>query len=201
MLIFSHAGMPDRTKAILSGEHETFLNAIIPDLRILENWGASNIAIPCNTSHYFYDVIQKQINIPIIHMPRESVRTAAAMMGDIKMQRSIGIMATDGTVQAGIYHRECEALGIRPVSPSKEAQKSVMSLIYDDIKAGRPGDPDKFRTAFEDLKRQGSDMVILACTEISVFKKDNPVPGICLDAMDVLVKESIVRSGGEYIPV
>ncbi|MFR6500372.1 MAG: aspartate/glutamate racemase family protein [Collinsella sp.] len=35
---------------------------------------AVRIAIPCNTSHYFYDQIQSFTKVPIIHMPRESVR-------------------------------------------------------------------------------------------------------------------------------
>ena len=44
---------------------------------------------------------------------------------------------------------------------------------------------------------QGCDAVILACTEISVFKEYYQVPVNCLDAMDVLVTESILRSGAQ----
>lgn len=196
MLIFSHACMPDRTKAIISGEYGPFFDEIVPDLKLLSQWGAGNIAIPCNTSHYFYDSLQNQVDVPIIHMPRETVREASK-----RGVSSIGIMATDGTIKSGIYHRECTAMGIRPVAPSEETQKLVMSLIYDDIKAGRPADPEKFWFAFEDLKKQGSDVVILACTEISVFKKYHHIPGICIDAMDILVRESIIRSGAEYIKI
>ena len=29
------------------------------------------IVIPCNTAHYWYDDLQKKINIPIISMPKE----------------------------------------------------------------------------------------------------------------------------------
>lgn len=74
-----------------------------------------------------------------------------------------------------------------------------MSMIYDDIKSGNPGDPEKFKLAMADLMEQGCDVVLLACTEISVFKKGYWVPECCLDAMDVLVRESIIRSGAEYI--
>ena len=73
-----------------------------------------------------------------------------------------------------------------------------MSLIYDDIKKGRPGDPLKFQKAYEDLMEAGSDVVILACTELSVFKKNHSIEKNCLDAMDILVKESIVRSDATY---
>jgi aspartate racemase len=90
-------------------------------------------------------------------------------------------------------------MGIEAVIPSPERQRDVMSLIYDDIKSGKPGDPGKFERALDDLKAQQCDVVLLACTEISVFKRTYPVPDICLDAMDVLVRESILRSGASYI--
>lgn len=73
-----------------------------------------------------------------------------------------------------------------------------MSLIYDDVKAGKKGDYQKFERVMEEFIKKDCDVVILACTEISVFKKDHVLPEICLDAMDVLIRESIVRSGACY---
>ena len=146
MIILSHATMPDRTQAILTGNKLPFLKAITQDARDLEMLGVENIAIPCNTSHYFLEDIQKST----------------------------------------------------PVVPGEACQKDVMSLIYDDIKKGKPGDKNKFDRAYNDLKAKGCDAVILACTEISVFKEYYQVPADCMDAMDVLVRESIIRSGAEY---
>lgn len=196
MLILNHASMPDRTKAIITGEHRLLLETMGQDVKLLEDWGAEHIAIPCNTSHYFYDQIQAKTHVPIIHMVRESVKYAAGMGEHVSR---IGIMGTDGTIQAGIYARECQALGIEAVVPSQKRQQDVMSLIYDDIKSGKPGDPTKFERTLAELTEKGCDVVLLACTEISVFKKTYPVPDICLDAMDVLIRESIVRSGAVYI--
>lgn len=194
-VILSHATMPDRTKAILTGHKEELLKAITKDAKDLEMLGVSNIAIPCNTSHYFLDDIQAATKVPIINMIEESVRYVIEAHPDVK---KIGIMGTDGTVQAGTYHRAIERRGIVPVTPREEAQKDVMSLIYDDIKSGKTGDRSKFNRAYDDLMDQGCDAVILACTEISVFKEYYQVPVNCVDAMDVLVKESILRSGAEY---
>ena len=122
----------------------------------VESLGCAHIAIPCNTSHYFYDQIQSFTKVPIIHMPRESVRyaLAGAVMGECEFDpnlsmpaepvHKIGIMGTDGTVGAGVYGRECEAAGAEVVYPSEKRQADVMSLIYDDVKAGREPDMDKF---------------------------------------------------------
>ena len=171
------------------------MKAITQDARDLEMLGVENIAIPCNTSHYFLEDIQKSTSVPIINMVEESVRYVVEAHPRVK---KIGIMGTDGTMQAKTYHRACEKFGITPVVPGEACQKDVMSLIYDDIKKGKPGDKNKFDRAYNDLKAKGCDAVILACTEISVFKEYYQVPADCMDAMDVLVRESIIRSGAEY---
>lgn len=195
-IILSHASMPDRTRAILTGQKEELIKALTEDAKNLEKLGVSNIAIPCNTSHYFYDEIQAAVNVPIIHMVEESVKYVKKSWPDTK---KVGIMGTDGTVQAGTYHRACKKYGLEIITPSAERQKDVMSLIYDDIKCGKTGERGKFDRTYEEFMEQGCDAVILACTEISVFKEYYQVPLNCVDAMDVLVRESILRSGAEYL--
>lgn len=195
IVILNHASLPDRTEAILSKEEDDLVEMLIADAKILEKLDVKNIAIPCNTSHYFYEKVQKETSIPIIHMVKETIRYILEEFSEVK---KIGIMGTNGTIQAGVYHKEGEALGVEVLSPSIEAQMDVMSLIYDDIKQGKPGDKEKFQRAYDDLMQQGADVVILACTELSVFKKTNEVPENCVDAMDALVKESIQRSNGKY---
>ncbi len=195
MVILSHASMPDRTRCIEAGETEELLRLLTGDARTLQSLGVGNIAITCNTSHYFYDEIQNAVDIPVINMIRESALRAAEMSPGGK----VGIMATDGTLLGRLYHRECESLGLLPVSPSPARQRDVMSLIYDDVKGGREPDHKKFWRVMEEFEGESCGAVILACTELSVYKGKNPVPEYCLDAMDVLVRESIVRSGGVYI--
>lgn len=196
MVILSHAAMPDRTEAIISGNSRHLINMLCNDARTLETLGVSNIAITCNTSHYFYEQIQRATKVPVIHMIQESVSYAVRDFGNVKR---VGIMATDGTINSKIYHKACRKSGVTPVKLSEERQRDVMSLIYDDVKAGKPGDRRKFDRVVSEFMRKGCDVIILACTELSVFKGKHDVPSICLDAMDVLVKESILRSGAEYI--
>jgi len=105
-IILNHATLPDRTDAILSGNTEELTNRLIEDAQLLEKIGVENIAIPCNTAHYFYDTIQKETKIPIIHMVKESVAEALTRFENVE---KIGIMATAGTIQTKIYHNECAA--------------------------------------------------------------------------------------------
>ena len=195
MVIISCASMPDRTSAIKTGDARSLLKAMRSCTQILEGAGCANIAIPCNTSHFFYDQIQTFTSVPIIHMPRETVREAVLAGG----ARRVGVMGTDGTVASGIYSRECEAMGARCVTPPPELQSAVMSIIYDDVKAGRKPDLDAFDEVLDWFLTEGAcDRVILACTELSVVSQYRNLPEAVLDAMDVLVRESILRSGARY---
>ena len=71
------------------------------------------LAIPCNTSHYFADRLQAQLKIPLIHMIRETVAAIQAMG-----KKTVGILATDGTVRTGIYQKELTAAGLTPGDPA-----------------------------------------------------------------------------------
>ena len=188
-LILSDCQMPDRTGAILGSEEQrrAVYQRLVDDARLLELAGCTVLAVPCNTSHYFLDRVQEQVSIPILHMIRE---TAKALVAQGRTRP--GILATDGTIRSGLYQKEFAALGITAVTPSPEAQKLVMSLIYDDVKAGRDGDPQKFDAIHQDLLSQGCDSGVLACTELSVFAVRRQLPPFYTDAMSVLAERAVL---------
>ena len=187
-LILSDSDMPDRTRAILGSDadRERVLSRLTADAKLLEAAGCTCIAVPCNTSHFFLDRVQEEISIPILHMIRETTRALVAQ----GLKRP-GILATDGTIQTGLYQKEFAAFGIEAVVPSPEAQKLVMALIYDDVKAGRDGDPQKFAAIHRDLLERGCDCGVLACTELSVFASQHHLPHFYTDAMAVLAERSV----------
>ena len=187
-LILSDSEMPDRTAAILGSDaaKEEVFSRLLSDAKLLEQAGCTVIAVPCNTSHFFLDEVQKQLNIPILHMIRETAKALAA-----QGLRRPGILATDGTIQTGLYQKEFAAFGVEAVIPSPKAQDLVMSLIYDDVKAGRDGDPQKFAAIHKDLMAQGCDCGVLACTELSGFAAAHHLPPFYTDAMAVLAERSV----------
>lgn len=188
VLIFSDCAMPDRTAAILGtqAQKDEVYERLLSDARMLERAGCTAIAVPCNTSHYFLDRVQEQISIPIVHMIRETARLLVS-----QGKKRPGILATDGTIRTGLYQREFAAFGIYAAAPRPAAQKQVMSLIYDDINAGKAGDPEKFAAFTKDLVEQGCDCAVLACTELSVFANQHHLSPFYVDAMAVLAQRSI----------
>ena len=189
-VILSDTGIPDRTAAILSGDTEGLYQRLRSDAKLLEQCGCTALAIPCNTSHYFADRLQGELNVPIIHMLRE---TAAALARQGKKRP--GILGTDGTIQTGLYQKECAAVGLEAVSPGPDTQKLVMSIIYDEIKQGETGSREKFAKIDKAIRRMGCDCAILACTELSVFSTYHPLPSFYLDAMMVLAERAVEACG------
>ncbi len=192
VLIWSDAKIPDRTAGILAGPEaaEQVYQALLDGARLLEGAGCTVLAIPCNTSHYFADRLQAQLKIPLIHMSRETVAAIQAMG-----KKTVGILATDGTVRTGIYQKELTAAGLTPVTLPEELQQVVMSIIYDEIKRGETGSREKFGEVDAWLRQAGCDCAILGCTELSVYRNLHSLPPYYIDAMEVLAQQAILRCG------
>lgn len=192
VLIWSDAKIPDRTAGILAGPEaaEQVYQALLDGARLLERAGCTVLAIPCNTSHYFADRLQAQLKIPLIHMIRETVAAIQAMG-----KKTVGILATDGTVRTGIYQKELTAAGLTPVTLPEELQGVVMSIIYDEIKRGETGSREKFGEVDAWLRQAGCDCAILGCTELSVYRNLHSLPPYYIDAMEVLAQQAILRCG------
>ena len=109
--------------------------------------------------------------------------------------KTAGIMATDGTVHSGVLENALREQGISAVLPSPERQADVMELIYGCVKAGKPLDMEKFFTVANELRQKGAEVIILGCTELSLFKRREIGPGF-IDVLEVLAKRSIERCGG-----
>ena len=192
MIILNHASMPDRTDAIKSGRIEELYEALLRDVKKLEQNGAAAIAIPCNTSHMVLDRLQAKAGIPIINMIRETVRS---IKEDRKEVRKVGILATDGTVASGLYQKACTEAGMQPVLPSKTGQKLVMKIIYDGIKGGNPRDYNDFIKIEGELAAGGCEAAIMGCTELSCMKEIYRLPDYYIDAMEVLAAKCITICG------
>ena len=182
--------MPDRTAAILSGDTGALYERLLRDAKLLEDCGCTAIAIPCNTSHYFVDKLQGELHTPILHMIRE---TAAAIYA--QGRRRPAILATDGTIQSGLYQAACAHYGLEAVAPDAAIQAQVMSIIYDEIKQGERGSREKFAAIDKAMRQAGCDCAILACTELSVFRTYHNLPPFYVDAMEVLAETAVTRCG------
>lgn len=194
IIILNHASMPDRTAAIDSGNTAEVAALLKSDAEMLERCGAGVIALPCNTSHFFIDGISACVSVPVVNMIEETARYIAE---ERPLMKKVGILATDGTVGQGLYHRAFEKRGIEPFTPDAEAQKTVMKIIYDQIKAGKKGSIEDFAAVDCQLKKNGCDGAVLACTELSVFRTNHELNSFYIDALQVLTDRCITLCGAK----
>lgn len=195
MIVYNAPYIPDRTAYILDNEKESPLPEMLRIGNALQQQGADCIAIPCVTAHYFFDKLEEGIHAPLINGVRETVRHLRE-----NGIRRVGIMATDGTIRSGIFHRELLAQGLEPIAPEPEAQKHVMHLIFENIKAGKPADMDRFFAAADALRQAGAEAMILGCTELSLIKRDHAIGTGFIDAMEVLAQQSVIACGKPLKP-
>src|SRR5699024_10258075 len=73
-VLFNHAEIPDRTAYILDQTKESPLEYLLDDIAQQELLKPQFMVLACNTAHYFYDALQAATTIPILHMPRETVK-------------------------------------------------------------------------------------------------------------------------------
>lgn len=194
IVISSRATTPDRTAFIMGESDADPLDAMIPDAKRLVAFGAQVIAIPCNTAHYFYDKLAASVTVPILNIIAETVST-------LKSQGvgRFGLLATDGTVDSETYQRYCAAHGIECVVPDPERQARVMSIIYDQIKCGKPANMESFYEIAHYMRSRGCERLVLGCTELSLIKKNESLGDYYTDSLECLALSTIRACGKRSI--
>ena len=196
-IIYSKPNIPDRTKYILNRNEKNPVQDIIEVGNVLKSSGAEVIAIPCITAHFFHNEIVNALELPIIH----AIEETASYLKTRNITK-IGIMATDGTIQSGLFQKTFQNNGQQSVLPDEENQKKVMSIIYDNVKAGKAVDMEMFEEVSKNLFMQGAEVIILACTELSIVKRDYKLPAGYLDVLEVLALNAVKQCGNireEYL--
>ncbi|MBO4325853.1 MAG: amino acid racemase [Clostridia bacterium] len=192
ILIDCNPRIPDRVKAILHGGEDP-VPEILRSAKRLVREGASILLMGCNTAYYFYDRVAGSLPVPLINMPAETAK-GALRFG----YKKVGLMATDGTVQSGVYSKELEKLGIEPVLPSAEGQRAVMEMIYDGIKAGNSEiDPSAFIKAANGMMEAGADAIILGCTELPIAYHIYNIDLPYLDPAVFAAEAAVTAAGGK----
>ena len=182
VLVYSKPTIPDRTAYITGKSSDSPLEPLIYVLKTLESAGASCIAVPCITSHFFYDDLVKSVNIPVLNMLDE---TAAYTAG--RGFTKVCLFATDGTIKGGAFHNAFKKHGIFVDDPTGDVQSALMEIIYD-IKRGVEVSCCVLDPLIEKALETGAEAVILGCTELCIIKSER---NDTIDTLEVLAKAAL----------
>jgi aspartate racemase len=192
LLVHDVPQIPDRSAAIMAGSDAPFL-PMVAGIMQLERAGAEFIAIPCNTAHFWHDRLASACRVPLLHI-------ADAVTGMVmEMEPPVGalaLMATRGTVDAGLYQARFAAGPIRLMLPDT----AVQDLISQSIAATKAGQRDVAQdlaeAAGQRLLDDGAERLLLACTELPLALSASTLLPLCIDPTEALARACVKASFG-----
>lgn len=182
--------IPDRMDALLRGG-PTPSDAMVDGIKRLVAGGADLIAIPCNTAHAWYDELVARTPVAILHI----VHGVLDALRERGIERGpIGLLATEGTIQADIYQSVLREQGLECRLPRDAApvDAGIYAVKIGRLEDGRAGLASVARTMLD----QGCTAIILGCTEISVALGDDAeFRETTVDASAALARFALKRCG------
>lgn len=194
LVVHQRASIPDRTAFLLGRSSEDPGPVMAACAQDLVRLGARAVVLPCNTAEPFLPQVEAAAGVPVLGIVRATVEAAVRRVPGL---RRVGVLATDGTVAARTYHDELARAGLETVVPGAEDQATVMSVIYDQVKAGLPGDAGALAGVADRLVAAGAGCVLLACTELSVLHDEllGLTDHVVVDSVDSLALATVLRAG------
>jgi len=196
MIVDNNPKVPSRIKAMVEGSGESPEPLLVEMARKLEAYGADFLVIPCNTAHYYYDEVSSAVSIPVLNMIDLAVET---VMQENPSIRTVALLASTAVLQIGLYIKQFQREGIDVIYPQAALQDQVMDSIRT-IKTGHYGtkERDALRSAAHDMIEREAEVLIIACTELSLIA-NALAPDVKLYDSAQTLAEAIVRMAKEGI--
>jgi aspartate racemase len=181
--------IPDRSSAIEAGSDAPYL-PMLAGLRMLERSGADVIAIPCNTAHYWYERLARTTPVEIIHIV-DAVRAEALSR---QLPGTLTLLATRGTLSTGLYQNRMKGSSFALKTPSESVQH-LLDQVIAAVKAGDLAGGERLAAlAADSLQKEGSETLVLACTELPVAFRSLAKNLSIIDATDALARACVRAS-------
>ena len=190
-VLWSDPRVPDRNRNRL-GPGPDPLPWLLRGINGLRHAGCGAIAIPCNTAHGWYDLLQEAASLPILHI----VDAAAEELHRFGISpTTIGIMGTQATLEMRLYQDRLERQGWRCIVPSCDEMTQLVSPAIAAVKANRVDEAYvPLAQVVNRLAAQGAAAVVLGCTEIPLGLGAGPHQALhapTIDTIDALARAAI----------
>ncbi len=182
LIVDNNTQVPSRIRALIDGDGPDPGPALVGMARGLETAGAQALALPCNTAHYYAPLIRSAVNIPFIDMIEHTVRAVSARPN---AALRIGVLGSPAIQKVGLFDQAFAPLGATMVYP--DDQDALLAGIHA-VKTGK--DKREARRALDQAARnltgQGADLLLVACSELSVVADTMGSDPKVIDTIDVL---------------
>ena len=141
----------------------------------LQQAGADFIVIGTNTMHITVPLIERAIDIPVLHIA-DATAEAIIKAG----YHSAGLLGTRFTMQMDYYQSRLEKRGLRVLVPDDFACTRINDVIFEELCYGDIQDASKqdYLGFIDQLVNKGAQCIIEGCTEITLLVKqeDTAIP-------------------------
>ncbi len=162
-ILYNKSNIPERPKNLK--KYYNVLNALVDGCKMLQRNKCKFIVMPCNTAHFWYDDVQKKIDVPILSIPKEVYKNTKK---NTSKNSKIGLLATEATLKNNIYHKFF-LKDYDLISPKKNLQKNSVNKAITLVKKGRVKEAEKIlRPAVNQLIKKKCKKIILGCTELPI---------------------------------
>lgn len=189
LLVDQNPKVPSRIDALIHRTGQSPADELVRMARGLEAQGATTLAIACNTAHGYADEIVRAVAIPLLDMVQ---LTAEAVANRDLPSGTAGMLASTAVLDLCLYEKAFKDLNIKTLYPEQQAE--VLRIIRDVKAHGATG---RLRREFNDVARalagRGVDLIVIACTELSLLTDGLDSNIAVIDALDVLVKAIVAR--------
>lgn len=192
IFIDNNTSIPDRTLHLTKKAKDPYPE-ILASAYILQNCGADYLIIPCNTAHFCYAKLKKDVRIPIISIIDATIEE---ILNNPNLQDGLGLLGTRGLQVWGAYLNDFKSLNI-PCQETTEAEQVLISNLISDIKKNGVTDENinLFKTIINELKTKGWRHFILGCTELALMEKYLKLNSEFINTIDILAKAGIRACG------
>lgn len=171
LLVDNNTQVPSRISAIIEQDGEDPTPVLVGMARKLEAAGATALAMPCNTAHFYADAIRASVGIPFLDMPELTARHVALSLATRAGQpaRRVGMLASPAVRMTGVFEQPFREAGIEPLYPDDDGP--VLESIRD-VKAGRieRATFERLEAVVSGMSAAGAEVVVIACSELSIVK-------------------------------
>lgn len=199
MLVDNNPQVPDRQQAMRDGDGGHVRRTLADMAQRLQSAGADFLVMPCNTAHAFTQDAIDTVTIPLVSIIDVTVQ---AIVDDLSNVRTVGLLATDACLAAGVYQQAVARSELTLLLPDKEAQEECMALIFK-VKAGDTSAAVRERmTALAGaLIQTGADAAIAGCTEIPLILEADAIDVPLISSTEILAKRTVeIATGARSLP-
>lgn len=154
----------------------------------LENAGADCIVMCTNTPHIVAGSVRQKIKIPLLHIAEETAK-------EIVRQKvsKVGLLGTKFTMEESFFKDCLTELGIDTVIPDNADRDFIHASIFNELTKGifKDETKNKYLSIINELRQDGAEGVIFACTEISLLIKQDDCNITVFDTIAIHSKAAV----------